>query len=481
MDPGPSSSSFTFNQMSDWNTVVQNLSRVNGRTQIGIAAGVDPELPEYERLIVPALDAEESVKDDWARIVIHSALGVAQAAKIADEKVVVLMVSAAVALYKSGMIGKTSDIRTIKSASDRKILPSLDVSRSDFFQKVAREAVKENRLQEGALGAFSTKVNYFATNHHVGTAELQGFPRKVVSTVYLADKGAAEEVIQRYYKPLHIIGHWGCTARILTHLGFKEIRRPLLEPVVAEPAQNQKLQISATRDVTMRVCNQSVPAGASKFGLCIAIIRRLFRHPMVVFVPGIANIATVAAMQGELAKQPLAAHVGSHFLIGRQAATQFNDAAEQVIGRLGTFICLTSPRSSIAKSPHLADEKYREYEDFDPNWHALLVQYKTASVIAPEAAKGVLAQLTGGLAAGDAPVLNAEALQVIGVSQEDLRAKFQIAHQASAQLGVVPARPAVAQPAIQQVVAAPVAAPPVNQGTAPTGTATGQTATGSGN
>jgi hypothetical protein len=413
------------------NDIISKLCEINGDVEYGIAAGVDPSLPESSKLVVPAVDAVAEVKDKWAQIVGQSAIGICFAKGWTDENVQKIVLSSALAMYKSGMIGVGSDVITVKELVDLSKVQIIPDTAKDKVVKVWTEAIKPENISIGALCFTATKVGMFAMNHHVGSNGLQGFPRKVVTSVVLSDSSPTEESINKYKDPLHMLGHWASTCRVFRHLGFGSVSPEKIVSTVAEPEEGQKIRLTATRDVTMRACRESVPAGASTFGLAIAILKRLFRHPMVVFCPGIAEMALLAEKLSALQADPLKAHVGSRYFTGVATDTSFNDEATSTLGRLGSFICTTSPNSSLAKSPHLSQNRFKEFEDYDPNWHNLLNQFRTASVLAPDTASKILGSLTGSLTVGNAPTISPQSLQILGVTQNSFGEKYRIAFEAT--------------------------------------------------
>ncbi|CAH0386705.1 unnamed protein product [Bemisia tabaci] len=75
-------------------------------------------------------------------------------------------------------------------------------------------------------------------------------------------------------------------------------------------------------------------------------------------------------------------HIGAAYLTG-QPRIQYNASeAEQWMGRLGMFIDIMSPKSTLAKSPHFSVDRIQSYADFSTDFENDLNSYKLQSAMA---------------------------------------------------------------------------------------------------
>jgi len=135
-------------------------------------------------------------------------------------------------------------------------------------------------FQKAANILAAGKVNFYAMNHHVGTGQLAGYMSKVAVKEF--SKPVAIDA--KVFKALWMVCHWIETAVIFRKAGLecngaRADAKPF--PTMAE-------------DIMLRF--KGFPSGAGKFGLCLAIVKRIIAGMYAYVLPAVDGIAYVVKM-----------------------------------------------------------------------------------------------------------------------------------------------------------------------------------------
>jgi hypothetical protein len=258
------------------------------------------------------------------------------------------------------------------SFEDGDIVLAPDAIISEANDAASREvaAILDDTMISNALSVvIGTKINYWATNHHTGQGSLQGYARKVAMTKLALNTGELDGA--DWLEAIHRAGHWASTIVILGALNISDIRivSTHFPPSDIVQASDMKLRVTAP------------PAGTHRHAVAYAIAKLLSLHPAAPLsdVLGCGAMDTVVKNYNKIKDTPGLYHTSASYLCGT-CVTGFEDtAAENVLGRLCTFVDSFMSRSTISLSPHVSKKArtYPDYSDiYDSTLKSLLRAYK---------------------------------------------------------------------------------------------------------
>lgn len=392
-----------------------NLPAFNGSIEVGVACGVDPKLPDALKLRVALRSRNENVSaaipDDtlWKADdddgeeddevgddgnALYHEIG-----SFRDVNSEATAYASAILMYDSLAAETNPEIRAFKTrVAYGAIIAGLvsftdgDVVRAQANVQIPGEsaAAVAALLTVEDVGmdlsiAISTKVGYWAMNHHTGSGRLQGYPLKVltVKRALTAEQASSAE----WTAALHTAGHWLSTRITLSALGIRGITKP----------QNITglINVVKTDDLMLRVT--AAPAGTHKHAIAAAIAKRLVKHNIAPLAHVLTEMGPVMRAMEEIARNPAKFHIGAHYLVGARAANFSDDDAKVVLGRLSSFALVFLPGSSLCRSPHVRDDIY---EDFDSIWKGTLTSVKAAFARRDPTFANTFAALAGDKSAG---------------------------------------------------------------------------------
>ncbi|KAI0986768.1 hypothetical protein GJ496_002755 [Pomphorhynchus laevis] len=228
-------------------------------------------------------------------------------------------------------------------------------------------------IREALTMVIASKVSSWTCNHHVGTACGVGYITKLLSSF---GNGVPDETKR---SAVHSAGHCAGTLRILRRIGIAGIKD------VANIHEAGDVRFSLTDDFKLHTLG--LPAGANKLSIGYAILQRLIKNPVMRAVPGPADFIALAEAYHTAMNNRVRYHIGSFYLTGYQRITEHDKIMSTTLGRLGSFIAVNYAATSLAKSPSIeatgregAALRYQNYEDFDEEWHRLLIEVRRAKV-----------------------------------------------------------------------------------------------------
>jgi hypothetical protein len=183
----------------------------------------------------------------------------------------------------------------------------------------------------------ATKVTFVMLNHHVGTVsnEISGYVGKMVKAYGLEDESGIREA-------LWMVGHWADTRQSLYEIGYPNV-------VDAEDRKKQ-MNINITDDMRMRIGGGV--AGAAKFLVYYAVYLKLARSAYGLLVGLDLRKSAAEKMYAEIKADPLAYHMGSVYLVGKQQIPSDIYTEEDKV-KLASFVWAVMENSTLAKSPTL--------------------------------------------------------------------------------------------------------------------------------
>lgn len=136
----------------------------------------------------------------------------------------------------------------------------------------------------------------------------------------------------------------------------------------------REARFSVSEDVKLRA--RSAPAGTHRHVVAKAALKLLMRHPLRLVVPDLASFVKVA--RANIQTSPASLHIGVKYLTGKDRV--FDDAeADMALGWLGTFVTKCYGKSTLAKSPHMAESKWKN-PDYSTQFDDISVGYVAAGV-----------------------------------------------------------------------------------------------------
>jgi len=247
----------------------------------------------------------------------------------------------------------------------------------------------------------ATKINWWSTNHHVGTPVLSGYAKKTALAVLPVGAIKAGGDHKDIATMMRTIGHWCSTRRVLRKLGVRELDGTKGIKVYPESASEDGavVTLNPTADAAQRI--DSMPAGTHRHAVAEAIIRRLALHYMAPYSPVINDCPGILRRCRSIRAHPACHHVGAVYLTGSRVAEFVDAEADAVLGRLVSFVRYFFPKSTICSSPHIMKSGafISDYADYDANYDRLCSSVKQAGVMgSKEATK--LAKLLGNAVPG---------------------------------------------------------------------------------
>lgn len=216
-------------------------------------------------------------------------------------------------------------------------------------------------------------------NHHTGQGPLSGYARKVA----LVQHPAWRENNNAVVTAIHTVGHWASTIAIFNIAQVPGVK------AVSGPTYTKTINVVLSHDARLRFAD--MPAGTARHAIAYEGAKRLVRNMLGQLCPGIADFSVLPAIRNKIMENRISYHVGASYFTGKGKADFEDTSAEDFLGRIGTFILSMMPKSTLAQSPHLSQNKVESYPDFDPQWSNTLIQFKaSAAAGAGEALKKVI-------------------------------------------------------------------------------------------
>lgn len=193
------------------------------------------------------------------------------------------------------------------------------------------EGIKAEHGQSGVTVLTATKVNFWLTNHHVGSGRFSGYMKKLMMLKY-SENVANDPLV---FNAVWALGHWGSSAGILGALGVEGTGTIVGFKKYPSPAD----------DVKMRI--ESYPAGTARVGVCQAIIKRIntsvFRDVLGA-PPGLTSLVTAI---NQINQHKVKFHPGAYHLTGiNERETYVLD--EDLVSYCAAYIHAVMGRSTLA-------------------------------------------------------------------------------------------------------------------------------------
>jgi len=337
---------------------------MNGQYEVGIAAGADASIPAEDRLKIRVAAGRKGA----AMIAACHAYRRWNAG--ADATMIGLLVNAAAVIVEANILAVRTDAGVAINDGDWDAITDADLALITQADANATGALLSVQGMSNALSLImATKINFWQTNHHTGQGAMSGYALKVFRHLY------TEAVcnMQIGTRVLYRIGHWASTLKSLHALGFPEIR-------VIPDLWDDKIvvHIRSAMDATQRIT--SPPSGTAKTHLAYAGSKKLLGSMLIAYCPGAHEFADLPAQVARIKLHPTRYHTGAPYLTGNAHNRHGEEVATNALGRIGTYLRVTQPNGTLARSPHLTEEKVQSYPDYTESWNAVCTRFMMALI-----------------------------------------------------------------------------------------------------
>jgi hypothetical protein len=327
-----------------------DLPPVDGFVEAGIAAGVDPTLPQGDKL---------PINGDSLQRILHNALGWAEGKNIPNAENKFLFYTGIAAIIGCGMLRKRNGI---PDGDWYETSTNYIISDSTF--DMLQLTMDKDAISRAATIVCATKVNYWLMNHHVGqTGEpntAQGYIQKVLINKF------GNNFPPGLVHVVHMLGQYASTRFVLQKAGIPNI---LDTEAIAFLGSNE---IQMTDDAKLRF--NAPPAGTQKMAVCYEAAKRLAKFAYAKFCPNIEEFSVLPEIRHKVMSNPATYHVSAEYLCGEKVSDYDDNFCDGFIGRLGVYIHAMAPRSTLARSPHFAESRVEGSADYDSAWRQTLQQ-----------------------------------------------------------------------------------------------------------
>lgn len=361
---------------------VVQLPPINGRFEAGLAVGIDPTLPNEDKLpilwpqditgnrTVESFDLRRAV--GYAMGWVFNRHGNSQYAATYAAAAQIIIRANITRIFESGELNIYDGDWTLLLEADRAIVPC-----TAAFLNLVTPA----ELSRALTIIVATKINLWTMNHHTGQGQMAGYAAKVCRAKFNTDISDAMITMA------HTIGHWASTLAVWEVAEVRFLRHS----TVALP--ETEVTIGLSDDAKLRFTG--MPAGSHRLGVAYEAALRLSRTTTGRFCPGVVSFRGLPEARAVVLERPVAYHMGAGYFTG-QARLPLPLGAEGFLGRLGNFVLTMLPHSTLVSSPHFQKSRVQSYSDYDAEWDSLLIKYKlTSATTASTALNNLMNAATG--------------------------------------------------------------------------------------
>jgi hypothetical protein len=256
------------------------LPKFDGYLVAGIAAGVDPTLPDSDKLPVHGETTLE---------VYNNAIAWALSKNFQDDRTNLLFVSGVAIIVGCGML------RT------RNGIPDGDWYESNSAYEISEESGKElsEKINHDTMTIANTiicatKVNFWLMNHHVGQRADRNIAAGYVQEVLLLKFG--NPLPPNIVCVADMLGKYASTRFILTKAGIPNI----LE--TESRVGSDVYEIMFGDDFKLKF--RALPAGTDRLAVCHEAARRLSKYPFSHFCPDISDFTVLPQWKTAIMENP---------------------------------------------------------------------------------------------------------------------------------------------------------------------------------
>lgn len=338
------------------NVTVQ-LPAIDGLAEIGIAVGTDKGLPDEKKLHL--LKGGSKIER-----ILYAA---ASAASIPDITHRELVISAAIAVEKFGLVHKDRDGEgpdcdvVIDSAANPALVTAAN---SEQLQMEVKRLLVAKRDEDALALMVSSKVTFWQTNHHTGGGKLAHYVKKVYDLKFRGEAASEQISSDSATGDAHMVSHWASTCYLLNKVGFLKVRKTVC--IRPEDGDNTPTKFDLTQDVKIRT--SVFPAGHAKHGACKEALKRLSRMSLVAALPVPGDCVAFLEECDKIKKKEAHYHMGAAYLTEDKNALKMEPP--KICWRMAKFVHAFYPKTKLSEASVFSKENIANYDDVFASWEA---------------------------------------------------------------------------------------------------------------
>ena len=131
-----------------------------------------------------------------------------------------------------------------------------------------------------------------------------------------------------------------------------------------------------------RCASAGFPAGAHLIANVYAGAKRVIGSPYLTTFPDPMGLISVVEEFEKIKANRALYHIGCYHLTGQPRVPPENACAENIRGRVGTYVRIILGKTTLAKSPHFTEEMVKGAPDYDTTYSDNLTQIQTSATAA---------------------------------------------------------------------------------------------------
>lgn len=349
--------------VNDYNELINEFRtagiNTNGPHSFGIAAGIDSltsmnmclylpkELIESKNKFGVLAITPQTVAAAYSVITLSKWLSRDEASIIQDQMptlICAIYVIIRHQLYKGYFVGKTDVAMMVESTAAFR-------AAKDHLGIVGNlsNILTQGNLQDGLTLAMSTKVNYYATNHHTGSPVISNFARKVAAMICYRNE--ADEIKPEFVKCLHSIGHGIDTRSSLNYMVSVCRNHTKIATIGATILSDSVIPFTPDLSEDIRLRMNGLPAGVKWVSACNTVITEVARSLYALAVDAIVvqQAESLPIHLRNINNDPLSYHSGSAYLTNGERVNKLVTDNE-IISFCSTYISIVRSGLNEAKS-----------------------------------------------------------------------------------------------------------------------------------
>lgn len=207
------------------------------------------------------------------------------------------------------------------------------------IDKVQKTLVDPSAINIANTLMYSTKVNWYLTNHHVGTKVVTGYVKRVMSQ-FVGEESFADKMI---VEDLHRVGHFISTKMCFIRW-FPEKDFYLPPGVDKDELPNVPVP---SDDAMMRL--KSFPAGTAKVSFVHSALTRAANSVYAMVMTDKGEGMAFRALYNSIKQDPFSYHIGAYYLTGRPRNANLN-VSEYLQAIASVYVSVVLGNTTLSKA-----------------------------------------------------------------------------------------------------------------------------------
>lgn len=338
--------------------ITVTLPAIDGLAEIGIAVGTDKGVPDEKKLHILA-------KGSKAERILYAA---ASAASMTDTTHRELVISAAIAVEKFGLVQKERDGEgpDCDVVIDKTASPALvNAANNEQLQEEVKRLLVAKKDEDALALMVASKVTYWQTNHHTGGGKLAHYVKKVYDLKFKGDAASEQISSDSATSDTHMMAHWSSTCFLLNKVGFLKVRKT--EGIRPETGADAPTKFDLTQDVKIRT--SVFPAGHAKHGACKEALKRLSRMSLVAALPVAGDCVSFLEECDQIKQNEAHYHMGAAYLTEDKVVLKMEPP--KICWRMAKFVHAFYPETKLSEASVFSKENIANYDDVYASWEGI--------------------------------------------------------------------------------------------------------------